>query len=154
MTHGDIDTFDRSILRHLQEDTTRSLANLAALVGLTTAPVWKRINALEKLGLIIGYRAVLDRNKLGFSVVAYVSIELGDMSRLDVIATKIAESSNALEVHRIGNSRHAHLLIKVVAVSIAECDALTKGWGELSGVRRVEAQLVLQSVKEKTALPI
>lgn len=74
------DKFDRHILNELQQNGRLTNAELASRVGLSAAPCWRRVRALEKAGFIQGYRAVLDREKIGLGVLAFVRIDAGQNS--------------------------------------------------------------------------
>ena len=62
-----LDRFDWAILNELQMDGRLTNAELAQRVGLSAAPCWRRVRALEESGYITGYHATLDRHKLGVS---------------------------------------------------------------------------------------
>lgn len=70
-----LDKFDLAILEHLQSDGRLSNAELAQRVGLSAAPCWRRVRALEANGFIRGYRAVIDRHKIGLGVLAFVRVD-------------------------------------------------------------------------------
>ena len=72
----DIDAIDRKILRALQADARLTMAELAEQVSLSHTPCWRRVKRLEEAGYISGYHAVLDRRKLGYSIVGFVSVQL------------------------------------------------------------------------------
>jgi Lrp/AsnC family leucine-responsive transcriptional regulator len=80
-----LDRFDLAILQELQSDGRLTNAELAQRVGLSAAPCWRRVRALEEAGYIKGYRAVLDRDKLGLGVLAFVRLDAdrnsGDVTR-------------------------------------------------------------------------
>ena len=57
--------FDIAILQHLQTDARLTNAELALRVGLSAAPCWRRVRALEQSGFITGYRAEINRHKIG-----------------------------------------------------------------------------------------
>ncbi len=80
-----LDRFDLAILQELQTDGRLTNAELAQRVGLSAAPCWRRVRALEEAGYIKGYRAVLDRDKLGLGVLAFVRLDAdrnsGDVTR-------------------------------------------------------------------------
>ena len=79
------DKYDRLILNELQRDGRLSNAELAQRVGLSPAPCWRRVRALEKAGVITGYRAQIDRHKVGLDVLAFVRLDAernrGDVTR-------------------------------------------------------------------------
>src|SRR5512133_3629882 len=74
--HGSaLDRYDIAILRELQADARLSNAELAARIGISAAPTWRRVKWLEEQGFITGYRAELDRRKLGLGVLAFVRLD-------------------------------------------------------------------------------
>ncbi|MFO1264378.1 MAG: Lrp/AsnC family transcriptional regulator [Rhodoferax sp.] len=80
-----LDKFDLHIFQELQNDGRLSNTELASRVGLSTAPCWRRVRALEEAGFIKGYHAELDRQKLGLGVLAFVRLDAerntGDSTR-------------------------------------------------------------------------
>ena len=70
-----IDKFDIAILSELQQDARLTNAELAQRVGLSAAPCWRRVRALEESGFIKGYRAEIDRHKIGLGVLAFVRLD-------------------------------------------------------------------------------
>ena len=70
-----LDKFDWAILQELQNDARLTNAELAQRVGLSAAPCWRRVRALEESGYITGYHATLDRHKLGLGVLAFVRVD-------------------------------------------------------------------------------
>jgi Lrp/AsnC family transcriptional regulator, leucine-responsive regulatory protein len=82
---SDLDRFDLAILHELQSDGRLSNAELAQRVGLSAAPCWRRVRALEETGIIRGYRAEIDRHRIGLDVLAFVRLDAdrnsGDVTR-------------------------------------------------------------------------
>jgi Lrp/AsnC family leucine-responsive transcriptional regulator len=70
-----LDKFDLLILNELQADARLTNAELAQRVGLSAAPCWRRVRALEEAGYIKGYRAEIDRHKIGLGVLAFVRLD-------------------------------------------------------------------------------
>ena len=70
-----LDKFDVAILGELQRDARLTNAELAHRVGLSAAPCWRRVRALEQAGFILGYRAEIDRRKIGLGVLAFVRLD-------------------------------------------------------------------------------
>ena len=85
-----LDKFDLAILQELQKDGRLSNTELASRVGLSTAPCWRRVRALEEGGYIMGYRAELDRRKVGLGVLAFVRV---DAERNSGEATRVLEEA-------------------------------------------------------------
>ena len=69
-----MDTIDRKILEHLQQDATLSTAEIARRVRLSTTPCWRRIQNLEKTGVIRARVALLERDHLNLGVDVFVAI--------------------------------------------------------------------------------
>src|SRR6185436_16430407 len=72
---GTLDKFDVQILGELQADGRLTNAELAQRVGLSAAPCWRRVRALEEAGYIKGYHAEIDRHKIGLGVLAFVRVD-------------------------------------------------------------------------------
>ena len=70
-----LDKFDIAILQELQADGRLSNAELSTRVGLSAAPCWRRVRALEAAGFITGYRAEINRHKIGLGVLAFVRLD-------------------------------------------------------------------------------
>ena len=70
-----LDRYDVAILAELQRDARLSNAELSARIGLSTAPTWRRVRWLEEQGFITGYRAEIDRRKIGLGVLAFVRLD-------------------------------------------------------------------------------
>ncbi len=83
-----LDRYDLAILAELQADARLTNTELASRIGLSAAPTWRRVKWLEEQGYITGYRAELDRRRIGLGVLAFV--------RLDAERNN-SESTQALE---------------------------------------------------------
>ena len=70
-----MDNFDRNILRILQHDCTQPVSEVAAQVGLSTTPCWRRIQPMEKNGIIKSRVALADPEKLNFGLTVFVMIK-------------------------------------------------------------------------------
>src|SRR5437762_2886746 len=74
--HGaTLDRYDIAILFELQRDARLSNTELASRIGLSAAPTWRRVKWLEEQGFITGYRAEIDRRKIGLGVLAFVRVD-------------------------------------------------------------------------------
>jgi hypothetical protein len=86
-----LDKLDQSILAALAEDGRISITDLAARIGLSKSPTQARLRRLEKTGIIMGYRALLDPISLGLDHVAFVEVRLTDTRE----AALLAQSTDA-----------------------------------------------------------
>jgi Lrp/AsnC family leucine-responsive transcriptional regulator len=73
-----LDPFDRKILSELSRDGRLPITDLAARVGLSKSPTQVRLRRLEAQGYILGYRAVLNPERLDRELVAFVEVRLTD----------------------------------------------------------------------------
>jgi len=85
-----LDRYHIAILGELQRDARLSNAELSARIGLSTAPTWRRVRWLEEQGFITGYRAEIDRRKVGLGVLAFVRV---DADRNNGASTKPLEDA-------------------------------------------------------------
>ena len=85
-----LDRYDIAILGELQRDARLSNAELAARIGLSAAPTWRRVKWLEQQRYITGYRAEIDRRRIGLGVLAFVRV---DAERNNAEATRALEDA-------------------------------------------------------------
>jgi DNA-binding Lrp family transcriptional regulator len=85
-----LDRYDIAILGELQRDARLSNAELAARIGLSAAPTWRRVKWLEQQRYIVGYRAEIDRRRIGLGVLAFVRV---DAERNNAEATRALEDA-------------------------------------------------------------
>ncbi len=78
MKSDQLDRLDRSILSALVENGRQSLSQLARKVGLSKSPVQTRLRRLEESGFILGYTAIVDKERLGDGHIAFVQVTLSD----------------------------------------------------------------------------
>ncbi len=99
----ELDRLDREILRLLSRDATLSLADIAAEVGLTPTPCWKRIRRMELAGIIRARVALLDAGKVGLGVSVFVAVETADHSAdwLARFATVLAGMPEVIDAWRM-----------------------------------------------------
>ncbi|SDH96428.1 Lrp/AsnC family transcriptional regulator [Propionivibrio dicarboxylicus] len=76
MKDGHLDDIDRKILRLLAQDGRISNQRLAEQVNLSSTPCWNRVKALEEMGIISGYAAILDQRALGMPDIVIIEVTL------------------------------------------------------------------------------
>ncbi len=72
----ELDDTDRRILRVLQEDGGLTVAETAERAGLSTTPCWRRIDRMERDGVILGRTVEIDWRKLGYEVMVFLRVTL------------------------------------------------------------------------------
>ncbi|WP_299611795.1 Lrp/AsnC ligand binding domain-containing protein [uncultured Tateyamaria sp.] len=108
-----LDKLDQSILAELAEDGRISITDLAARIGLSKSPTQARLRRLEKTGIIMGYRALLDPISLGLDHVAFVEVRLNDTreAALRAFNTAVQQVPEIEQAHMIAS--HFDYLLKV-----------------------------------------
>ncbi|HSV68964.1 MAG TPA: Lrp/AsnC family transcriptional regulator [Methylibium sp.] len=154
--HGaSLDRYDIAILRELQTDARLSNAELANRIGLSAAPTWRRVKWLEAQGIIRGYRAEIDRHKIGLGVLAFVRV---DADRNTASATKVLETAiralpEVTACHYISGSGTFEL-----QVMATDLDAFSRFSLEtllnLPHVKDIHTSFSLGEVKAGAALPL
>lgn len=150
-----LDKFDRAILEQLQADGRLSNAELAQRVGLSAAPCWRRVRALEATGFIRGYRAEIDRRKIGLGVLAFVRVDAerntGDLTR--AMEDAIRAIPEIISCHYISGSGTFELQVvsrDLDAFSKLARDVLLN----LPNVKDLHTSFSLGEVKSGGALPV
>jgi DNA-binding Lrp family transcriptional regulator len=154
--HGsDLDRYDIAILRELQLDARLSNTELASRIGISAAPTWRRVKWLEEQGYITGYRAEIDRRKIGLGVLAFVRV---DADRNTASATRQLEDAirripEVISCHYISGSGTFELQVMTTdldAFSKLSLDTLLN----LPHVNNLHTSFSLGEVKAAAALPL
>ncbi len=149
----ELDRLDREILRLITVDASLSLAEIAASVGLTPTPCWKRIRRMEQEGIILRRIAVLDPAKVGLPVSVFVAIETADHSSdwLARFAKMVAETPEIVDAWRM--SGDVDYLLHVVVADIASYDVFYRKLIAAVNLRNVSSRFSMERMKA-AALPI
>ena len=150
-----LDRYDIAILSELQRDARLSNTELAARIGISAAPTWRRVKWLEEQGFITGYRAELDRRKLGLGVLAFVRV---DSDRNTATATRQLEDAirrlpEVIACHYISGAGTFELQVMATdldAFSRFSLDTLLN----LPHVKDLHTSFSLGEVKAGAALPL
>jgi Lrp/AsnC family transcriptional regulator len=142
-----LDETDRKLLRLLARDATLSLAELAAAVGLTQTPCWKRIRRLEQSGVIAGRVAVLDADLIGLPVSVFVALETADHSAawLARFAALVAEMPEIVQAWRM--SGDVDYLLHVVLPDLPAYDAFYQRLIGAVSLRNVTSRFAMERMK-------
>jgi Lrp/AsnC family transcriptional regulator len=149
-----MDAIDKRILALLQKDSSLPLTEIAERVGLSTSPCWRRIQALEKAGVIRGRVALLDRQSLGLGVIAFVRVRTNQHSQewLDRFAAALENIDEVVEFYRM--SGDLDYLLKIVVPDITGYDAVYKRLIAGIELSDVSASFVMEEIKTTAALPL
>ncbi len=113
MARTEIDEIDRRILELLTQDGRRSASEVGRSVGLSPAAASRRIDRLERLGVIVGYRAVLDHARLGREIEAFIELRFVGSSQVDDIESTVAGLSEIVEAFTTAGDPDALVRVRV-----------------------------------------
>ena len=152
----ELDRYDRQILETLQRDGRISNQDLADRIGLSPSPCLRRVRTLEEVGLITGYRALLDAKKLGLSLMALIGISMDQHTpeRFANLESAIAEIPEILECLLITGQQSDYQLKVVVRDMDAYQDLLLNKITRIQGVTGVHTSFVLRKVVDRSSLPV
>jgi len=149
-----MDRIDRKILACLQRDAGLSVAEVAAAVGLSTTPCWRRIQKLEEAGVIPARVALLDRARLNLGVTVFVRLKTSqhNFEWLEAFSAAVARMDEVVEFYRM--SGDIDYLLKIVVPDIASYDAVYKRLIRAADFSDVSSSFALEEIKFTTALPL
>ncbi len=154
-TNMKLDAIDRRLLALLQENGRLPVTDLAEKAGLTTSPCLRRLKILEQAGIIRGYAALVDQQKVGLPVSVFVSVKL-EMQReeaLERFEATIRDCPEVVECYLMTGPRD--YLLRVVAQDLAAFEYFLKQTlTRIEGVASIESSFALSQVKHSNALPI
>ena len=150
----ELDLYDRRILQLLQEDGRLSNQDLADRIGLSPSPCLRRVRALEEAGYITGYRAVVDPQKLGLTLMALVHISMDKHTpeRFAAFEAGVRALPEVLECLLITGQDADYQLKAVVRDMEAYQYLLLNRITRIEGVSGVHSSFVLRRVVEKSSL--
>ena len=150
-----LDTVDRRMLEILQREGRISNAALAERLHLSPSPCLRRLRALESDGLIAGYRAVLDRHKLGLGLTVFVELKVEGHSDRSAaaISDRLKATPEVISAHIVSGS--ADFLLEVVVADLAGYERLMfETLLKLPNVADVRSNFALRTVKPSGPLPL
>ena len=149
-----LDEMDIKILRILQEDATRPVAEIGKEVGLSTTPCWRRIQKLEEVGVVRRRVALLDPAKVNVGVTVIVSIKTDrhEIGWLEKFHAAVVDFPEVVEFYRM--SGEIEYLLRVVVPDIAAYDAFYKRLISRIEISKVSSAFAMEQIKYTTSLPL
>jgi len=151
----DLDTTDKKIITLLQQDASLSLQQLADQLHLTSTPCWNRIKRLEQAGVIQKRVALIDPEKVGLELVAFVQIKTHQHSEdwLVDCVLQVKGFAQVLEFYRMAGDYD--YLLKVIVKDMRSYDLFYHQLvNNVSGLTDVNTSFAMQQLKFTTELPI
>jgi Lrp/AsnC family transcriptional regulator, leucine-responsive regulatory protein len=151
----DLDRFDARILSELQREGRLPVVDLAELIGLSPTPCARRVRALESAGIIEGYAAILNPNKVGLEVQAIVHVKLTEHTD-ETVARFEREIALLDEVTNCFATTGAYdFILQVFGKDLESLSAvILKKLLRIPHVRDVQSSVVLATLKRSTRLPL
>jgi Lrp/AsnC family transcriptional regulator, leucine-responsive regulatory protein len=150
-----MDATDRAILTHLQADGRLPNNALADRVHLSPSPCLRRLKRLEADGTIRGYRAILDRRKVGLGLTVFVGLKLRINSEREAaeLERKVADIGEIVACHMLAGP--ADFLLEIVVPDLATYEQLLfRTLIELADFADVRSNIVIRTAKEHGPLPL
>lgn len=149
-----LDDMDIKILRILQGDCTRPVAEIGKEVGLSTTPCWRRIQKLEEAGVVQRRVALLDPVKVNAGVTVFIQIKTDqhNLDWLERFRAAVADLPEVVEAYRM--SGEIDYLLRVVVPDIAAYDAFYKRLISRLEISKVSSAFAMEQMKYTTALPL
>ncbi len=147
-----MDQISQNILQTLSRDGRISNLELAERVGLSPSACLRRVQELERSGVVSGYRAVLDRNKMGVGFVAYVTVGLNKHTKdsQEAFERAIGAAREVVECHNITGA--VEYLLRVEAADLVAYKSFhTDVLGVLPQVNSITSYVVMGSPKDERA---
>jgi Lrp/AsnC family leucine-responsive transcriptional regulator len=156
---GTLDSVDRRILRHLQLQGRCTFDELAAQVGLSASTVLRRVKRLEETGVIAGYAALIEPERVGLGLTAYIIVrlekhtEVHKRNPMDLFAASVQAWPEVAECSALTGDMD--FLLRVVVRDMAHYSRfIMESLLKHPSVQDCKTSFVLQRVKGTTALPV
>ncbi|BBO70839.1 AsnC family transcriptional regulator [Desulfosarcina alkanivorans] len=141
-----LDDYDRKIVAALQTNGRLSNIDVAKRVNLSHSSCSRRIARLEREGVIVGYRALTDRQKLGLSVRAYCGVIREANVGWETVAHELAEIEGVVSVFAV--SGEVDLMLEIVARDMQHyAQVVLQEVFNATGVNATRSSFVLEEVK-------
>jgi Lrp/AsnC family transcriptional regulator for asnA, asnC and gidA len=137
-----IDGIDKKILRALMQDARTSVLEIARMVGISGAAIHQRLRKLEKSGLLVGSKFIINPKVLGYTTMAYVGVYLDKAMNNPEAVKQLQKIPEVLECHY--TTGHWSIFIKLLCKDNAHLmEVLNKDIQSISGVSRTETFISL-----------
>ena len=150
-----VDRTDLKILAALQKDASLSTAEIAAQVGLSQSPCWRRISLLEADGVIRKRVALLSRDKVGLDVLVFTHVKLAShgWQSLPKFKQKVVSFPEVVQCFMVIGDFDFILLVATRTINDYN-DFIQKRLSQVPGVQAIESRIVLEETKNTTELPL
>jgi Lrp/AsnC family transcriptional regulator, leucine-responsive regulatory protein len=155
MPETTLEPIDVRILEALQVDGRMTNQALAEVVGLSASPCWRRVRQLEETGVVRGYRADLDRRRLGLGVLAFIRVKIDSHNQAEAeeFARSVARLREVVACYSVAGD--ADFLMQVVAADLdAYADFAMNVVRRLPRIKEMQTTVVLKEIKPFEGFPL
>ena len=149
-----LDAVDWKILDELQRDGRMTNVELSRRVGISAPPCLRRVRALEEVGIIQGYRALLDEKRLGYDLTAFAMVHLISQAEADLAAFQERIAHWPLVRSAFMLSGDVDFLMLCVAPDLRTFQAFVLEITAAPNVRNVKTALTLGRAKDAPIVPL
>jgi DNA-binding Lrp family transcriptional regulator len=150
-----LDRYSLKILQELQRDARQTVQQLSEAVGLSSTPCWKRVKDMEAAGIIRGYTALVDRERVGLNLAVVAECNLKEHTEELVCRFEQAVAASPQIVRCLSTTGQSDYILTVLVADIKHYEQfLHHTLFKLPGVTHVRSSIVLKEVKSEVALPI
>ncbi len=150
-----LDRYSLQILAELQRDSRQTVQQLSERVGLSATPCWKRVKDMEAAGIIRGYTAVVDRERVGLNLAVIVEANLTQHSEEVVRRFEAAVAQSPQIIQCQSTTGQADYIMTVLVADIKSYERfLHETIFRLPGITHVRSSIVLREIKAQTMLPL
>ncbi len=149
-----IDDFDRKILRCLQTDASQPIESIAEQIGLSRNACWRRIKTLEEAGIITGRIALVDPEKAGAGLSAFIMIRTNrhEPEWIDAFNKAVQDIPEIVGVYR--TSGDIDYIVRARIADMADYDRIYQSLIRKVSLSDVSATFVMEDIKETNSVPI
>lgn len=150
-----LDSTDKEILKLLQANGKYTIKEIASKLNLTSTPIFERIKRLENDGYIESYKAILNRKKIGLSLLAFCNISLKshEANYISKFEKDILQFSEVIECYHVGG-----MFDYLIKVMVKDMDAyqsfVVKKLASIENLGQVQSAFVMTEVISKTNIPV
>ena len=150
-----LDPIDLKILALIQHDAGLSSAQVAEQVGLSASPCWRRIQRLERDGVIRRRVALLDPERLGLTVVVFASVKLSAHGRTAIpeFEEAVKQHPEVMECYTVSGG--VDFLLRIVTENVQSYERFLRDrLTQLPAVAEVHSRIAITQVKYTTEVPL
>jgi len=143
-----LDSIDQQIITLLQSNGKMNNKEVASKIGLSVTPTFERIKRLERIGVIQGYTALINRMAIGkdLKVVCQVSLKSHEKEGIDVFENAIKELSEVSHAYHVAGATDYMLTIEVANMEVYQ-DFLKNQLARIPHIGQVNSSFVMSELK-------